>query len=176
MISTIGGDVIIQESLAQCKVLSQFNPSSLNTIRFMSLLGGDGSVTPVSAVLRMGVGGSKVDNLHSGGIVVGITPDGILRETGYNMRGDSFKSHPDTGISFAGISIPGYSKIMDILTRIHPMVPYFRLVSWDFAIDSANNPRLVEANLASGGIDVHQLANGPVFGALTNKILQEVYE
>ena len=59
---------------------------------------------------------------------------------------------------------------------LHVQVPHFRLVSWDFSINEAGEPILVEPNLCYGGIDVHQMCNGPVFGEDTKKILDEVFQ
>jgi len=55
------------------------------------------------------------------------------------------------------------------------MVPHFRLVSWDFAINEEGHPVMIEANLNLGELDFHQLNNGPVFGEDTKKILDEVF-
>ena len=50
------------------------------------------------------------------------------------------------------------------------------MISWDFAIDELANPVLIEVNLSYGGVDVHQMSNGPVFGEMTADILDEVFK
>ena len=54
-------------------------------------------------------------------------------------------------------------------------MPYFRLISWDFAVDQKEEPVLIEANFKYGGVDFHQLNNGPLFGKDAPKILNEVF-
>ena len=50
-----------------------------------------------------------------------------------------------------------------------------RLISWDFAVDPQGEPVLIEVNLTYGGVLVHQLCNGPIFGDRTEDILSRVY-
>lgn len=170
------GDIIVQLPVVQSSSTAKFNPSSLNTIRLMTLLTKDGEVIPLSAVLRMGTGGRKVDNLHSGGLVVGLTEAGELRERAFNLKAESFTSHPATCEPFKGNRLPTYDQLLAKAKTLHPRLPYFRLISWDFALNADDRPILIEANLASGGIDVHQLANGPVFGKNVKEVLAEVYQ
>lgn len=49
-----------------------------------------------------------------------------------------------------------------------------RLTSWDLTVDKNEEPVLIEVNLAYGGLFFHQIANEPVFGDLTKKVLSEV--
>lgn len=62
---------IIQEKIKQHNLLERIHPSSLNTIRITSYRYME-EITILSAVLRMGSGGSRVDNASKGGIIVGI--------------------------------------------------------------------------------------------------------
>lgn len=175
IVGEIKNDIVIQLRVKQCSTLSMIHESSLNTIRVISLLKIDGTVKIYSAVLRMGVNGSKVDNSHSGGIHVGINDNGQLKSVAYNEIGKRFMQHPTTGVKFEGLSIPNYDAVKRLVENLHPLVPAFRLVSWDIAINEENSPVLIEANLAGGGIDIHQLSNGPLFGNDTELVLSEVF-
>jgi len=62
-----------------------------------------------------------------------------------------------------------------MVKKAHPMVPHFRLVSWDICIEEDGEPILLEANLCRGSLDVHQYNNGPLFGEDTKKILDEIF-
>jgi hypothetical protein len=48
------------------------------------------------------------------------------------------------------------------------------IISWDFTVDCNGNPVFIEMNLTNGIINAHQLANGPIFGDETKKIVTEV--
>ena len=50
-----------------------------------------------------------------------------------------------------------------------------RLISWDLAIDDNGEPTLIEVNLCYGGTDIHQIANGPLYGDKTEEILEKVF-
>lgn len=170
----IRDDIVIQRPIVQHEKLSAINPSSVNTIRLMSLLT-DGKAKVYSGVLRIGVGGARVDNASSGGITCGITWEGKLRKNAYNVKGQSWQAHPDTGLVFEDYEIPAFQKCVDLVQKLHVQIPHFRLVSWDFCVDEAGEPLLVEANVHYGQLDFHQLNNGPIFGEDTKKILDEVF-
>ena len=49
------------------------------------------------------------------------------------------------------------------------------MISWDIVIDETGEAHMLEANFAKGGLSAYQLANGPLFGDDTEKILNEVF-
>ena len=169
------GDIVIQEGVEQCSELSRINSDSVNTLRILSFLNRDGSSSILSVVLRMGIKGSKVDNTTKGGLSIGVQSDGRLKDVAYNNRGESFLKHPTSQIRFNEIVVPCISEVKSIVLKLCPRFPHFRLISWDFAIDDQLRPVLIEANLCDGGLDSHQLNNGPVFGKETEEILSEVF-
>lgn len=174
IVSKISKDIVIQRPIQQSDVLNSINPSSVNSIRVLSLLRPE-NVKIYSMVLRVGVGDSYVDNACSGGLMVGINLDGSLKEKAFYRNGDSCTVHPTTGTEFGKVVLPNIHAVADMVKKIHPQIPYFRLVSWDIVLDEQNQPLLLEANLREGGIDIHQLTNGPVFGEDTTVILEEVF-
>lgn len=174
-IRKLGGSFVVQKPIRQSSVLEKVNESSVNTVRVLSMLGKDGSVKIYSSILRMGIKGSKVDNASSGGITCGIEPDGRLKPRAFTALGKKFDWHPDNGLKFNDITIPNFDKILDLVKKGHPRFPHFRLLSWDIALDEQDRPLLLEINMRYGELDFHQLNNGPVFGADTEKILAEVF-
>lgn len=167
-----GKNFVVTEPIKQTGVLHQINPSSVNTVRFMTYMH-DNEVTLLSAVLRMGGTGSRVDNASSGGIFCGITDDGITKLCGWNKKFNKFDRHPN-GNKFSGIRIPNYDKAADIVKRQHMRLGHFRIVSWDVAI-SEDEIYIIEFNLMVQEIDFHQMCNGPLFGAYTDKVLWEYF-
>ena len=168
------GDYTIQRIIHQHNELSKIHANSINTVRICSLLLNDG-VHILSCCLRMGVDNSRVDNVTAGGISCGIKEDGSLDRYAYNYyTGERFERHPQ-GYIFSGGIVPSFNKAIDLVKNAHPMIPHFRLVSWDIAIDELGDAVLIEANMRKGGINLHQFSNGPLFGDLTNQVLDEVY-
>lgn len=168
-------DIIIQRKLTQHAEYAKFNSSSVNTLRIYSILKKDGNVKVYSSVLRMGVGNAKVDNYGSGGVSCGINPDGTLKKYAYNKYGERTEKHPHSEIVFEGCKLLSYDKAVELVKKAHLILPHFRSVSWDIAINEDGNPVLIEANLCRGSIDLLQLNNGPMFGEDTKEILDEVF-
>lgn len=170
----IQGDIVVQMPIKQHAVLNSICSSSVNSIRMLSLLRQEG-VKICSISLRMGIGNSRVDNVSSGGFSCGMDMEGRLKAVGHTKKGESLWKHPTSGVEFSTITIPGIDKAIDMVKEMHPRIPHFRLVSWDLSIGEDGEPILIEANLSYGGIQVHQLNNGPVFGDDTEQVLQEVF-
>ena len=169
-------DVILQEPIRQHAVLAKINPTSVNTVRVLSLLTED-EVILLSCFLRCGRKGSRVDNTSSGGFACGIDRNGVLKKYAYT-RGDYTKAvtaHPDSDVVFEGLAIPSWDRLTDLVRKAHPQIPHFRMVSWDITVDENGDPVLVEANLNDGVNRTHQVLNGPVFGEHTEEVLKEVY-
>ena len=165
-------DFIVQEPIKQSKDLSIVHPQSVNTIRTMSYFDGK-EVRILSSILRMGVKDSKVDNESSGGVSCGITSEGVLKRYTRLANGKTFDGHPD-GFKTEGHKINNYSKILDTIKESHKLIPYFKLISWDFSIDDDGNPLMIEYNTSWCGINFHQFNNGPLFGDMTDEILKEI--
>ena len=166
-------DFIIQESLVQHKKLNEIYPHSVNTIRIMTF-NFDGEIYTLSALLRMGVNGNRVDNMVSGGVNCAIKSDGSLVNKLYNAVGKRFDGHPNTG-SVEGKFIPNFDKVEATAHIAHKKLPYMGIISWDFAIDETGEPVLIEFNLKPQGLDLHQRENGPIFKDLTEKVLDRVF-
>lgn len=171
---TIENDIVIQKPIIQHEALGRLSPSSVNTLRVLSLLRSEG-VNIYSVILRMGIDGSKVDNVSSGGITCGVTEEGRLKPVAYSARGDSYSQHPTTNVKFDEIVIPNYKKVLQNTKMLAMHFPMFRMVSWDWTVDETGEPLLVEANLYNGALDFHQLNNGPIFKSDTNMVLSEVF-
>ncbi|MBE7034540.1 MAG: hypothetical protein E7402_00240 [Ruminococcaceae bacterium] len=171
---TCQGDWIAQRPIRQHEAISAVNESSVNTIRIVTLLCED-EVKVYSAIMRIGKKGSKCDNASSGGITIGITEDGKLKKYAHEYSGQRYDRHPSNDFVFEGYQVPSFDKAIELVKKAHPMVPHFRLVSWDVCIAEDGEAVLMETNLCKGGIDIHEFNNGPLFGEDTKKILDEVF-
>ncbi len=166
-------DFVIQKVLIQHPTLAKLNIESVNTIRHLSFLE-NGKSTVYSSILRMGVNHSRVDNASTGGITCGIAQDGRLKPVAYAISGEKYEKHPSSDIAFNTITVPSFERSLEFVKELHESLPLFRLISWDIAIDQNGDPVLLETNLYRGGIDFHQLNNGPLFGADQDRIMSMV--
>lgn len=168
------GQYIISEIAGQSSILNQIHKDSLNSIRIMSLMDGD-EVIILSCVLRMGVNGSKVDNATSGGIFCGICEDGRLKDVAYDTLGKVVREHPQGG-KLSNYVIPNMDRCRELVKHCAPRLHSIsKLCSWDLYIDQDDNPGLIEVNMTYGGVQIHQIPNGPIFGERTPYILSKVF-
>lgn len=163
----------MQEIIEQHPDLAIIHPSSVNTVRTISLLY-NAKIHILSSVLRMGVNGNIVDNASAGGITCGIERNGQLKNVGYSANGVRYDRHPQ-GFEFHNCIVPSYDRVLELVKEQHKKMAHFRLISWDFAIDIDREPVLIEANLKNGELDFHQFNNGPLFGDLLDRMLTEIF-
>lgn len=134
LLKSYNKNYIIQKRVQQHELLAVLNPTSLNTFRVISYLR-DNEVVVLSIILRIGRMGSVVDNSAAGGISCGIREDGHLNEIGFQSSGATM-TKTDTGVQFKDVTLPFLAKIYATVQNLHKSSPFFRLVSWDLAIDS----------------------------------------
>ena len=164
----------VQRVIEQHDSISRIHPSSINTIRVMSLVF-EGEVHILSSIIRMGQGGAVVDNASKGGMMTGVSSDGWLKEYAFDQYGKRWSQHPQ-GTVFKGTQIVGVDRCHDVVRRLAGrMCTTTKLMSWDFAIDPAGEPILIEVNLTYSGVVIHQLCNGPIFGDMTDRMLSYIY-
>lgn len=163
--------MVVQDFVKQHEVLSSFNNTCVNTIRMVTLCF-EGEIHLVTSVVIMGGKDAVTNHLHSGGLVCGVLHDGQLRKTAFDGKLNQYDAHPN-GIRFVDTKLPNYDKCVDLVKKLAPrFVETSKLISWDLTIDCEANPVLIETNLAWGGSV--QIAGGPVFGDLTDKVLEYV--
>ena len=154
-------DWTVQRRFEQCGEMARFNASSVNTYRIMTFRF-EHEIKCLSSILRMGRNGMRVDNHAAGGIICGIEA-GRLRGRGLDRDYRVYSVHPDSGTPLNG-DPPTYAEATELCGTLHRTMPWFDLVSWDVAVDARHQPRIIEFNVQSQSIEIHQLTNGPLFG------------
>ena len=95
------GAYLVQERIVQHDQLSKLYPESVNTFRVITYIW-NGKVFHMPLALRLGQGGSYLDNAHAGGMFIGVNNIGELNDVAFTEFGDRYLEHPDTHISFKG--------------------------------------------------------------------------
>lgn len=166
-------DIEFEKVVKQNDYLSQFNPDSVNTIRFITLNINE-KCTELSSFLRMGSRGSFVDNLSGGdGVLVGINQEGDLNDFGIDKNFNKLYKAP-TGIALKGMRIPEFARIKQQMIDFHKRIPFANLIGWDVTLDVNMNPVIIEINLDTAVIEAHQVFNGPVFGDRIDEVRQYI--
>ena len=159
LLSNFSNNFIVQELVTNCKELKNIYSKSLNTFRVITYTI-DGKLYHMPLVLRIGKKGNEVDNIHAGGLFIGLSDNGELKEKAYTEFQEVYTSHPDSNTIFKGYKIHGVQKIIDIAYKCHGKTPHLRMISWDFTIDDMNRIVLIEVNLNGQSIWFPQMANG----------------
>lgn len=169
------GAYLVQERIQQCEFSSQFNPSSANTCRVMSLrCPWSGETKVIAAGMRFGVTQAAIDNMSSGGICVALGSNGELSKTavGNWCVGSPLTHHPTSGVKFEGQVHPYWRQMCELASRYHSKIPNVNLLSWDMVADANGVVRILEVNAKSQGVDWPQFAFGSLFGDETENVVE----
>lgn len=167
--------IVCQQMQKQHSVMASLNPTSLNTMRIMTLVFNK-KVHVIASMMRMGPKGSRLDNASKGGAVCGILPSGQLKNVGWDGTGERFDIHPQGHLRFESVTIPNYRECVEMVTRLATrFCTISRMLAWDVAIDESGAPVLMEFNVTFAGTGSVQMTNGPLFGDLTEDVLKEVF-
>lgn len=173
-----GKNYIVQEKIVPHSELSTIYPNSINTFRVISyVLDDQVYIAPVS--LRIGSGGSTVDNIHAGGMVISVNNNGELNKYAYVLGyGDSnllCESHPDTGVVFDGYKFSFVEDLIEVAKKLHGFVSNVGIISWDFTVDENKNFVILEVNLKGQSVWFPQVISAKsLFGENTAKFLDEL--
>lgn len=174
----LGDDWIVQERIVQHSSFAALNGSTVNTLRVITYLC-DGEVYHAPIVMRMGRSGSTVDNIHAGGLCVGVRDDGSLLhsayELGYGDKTTTLEAHPDTGVTFDAHHLEGVTEVLRCACELHGRFAHIGIISWDFTVDSSENPVIIEANIRGQSVWFPQVVHGKgLFGEHTEQILKMI--
>lgn len=147
----LGQDPIIFESIVkQTAQFESFNASSVNTIRFMTVLYPDNKARLAGIWMKFGRAGRCVDNAGSGGNVdacVDMTEGEIKYVTEFNgwRNMKAITHHPDTGTLLEGVKIEKWNDIVEQVLHFQECFPYCKAAGWDIAITD-EGPVVIEVN------------------------------
>lgn len=159
IIEALGDSFVIQRRIQCHDSISKIHSSSVNTFRIMTYRWRE-EIKHLPIIMRIGKGGSKVDNAHAGGIFVAIDDDGTMHEWAVTEFNDKYSEHPDTHIVFKNHTIPMVKDIIASANNMHATIPQLGAINWDFTINKDGQPVLIEANINGGSIWLFELAHG----------------
>ncbi|MBQ4516607.1 MAG: hypothetical protein II978_07440, partial [Clostridia bacterium] len=171
IINEMGKNFVVQERVSQFKELSDLYPDSLNTFRVMTYIV-DGEIYHCPLALRLARNGADRDNIHYGGICVGVDDDGSLYEKAFEEFGNSYEVHPDTKITFKGYKLSNIDKLISCAKKLHACIPMLGIVSWDLTFDENGKVTIIEANTFNQSAWFPQMIQGKaLFGEHTPYML-----
>lgn len=137
---------LAEEVLTNHEDIRVLNPSSLNTVRIITIVTKDG-VEFLYSGIRIGAPDAKVDNISMGGKVAVIDLDTGVIEGGFQSKTTS-EVRFDAG-NYSGKAIPQWAELKKFVQKAALVVPGVRYIAWDVAI-TPKGPALIEGNHSSG--------------------------
>ena len=147
--------VVVEELIETVPELKALHPASLNTVRVPTLKLKD-RIEIYRPFLRIGVGGSVVDNAANGGVFVPVDArTGVCTSEGVDEFGRKYIHHPDSGITLPGYQIPRWEEAVSLVKELACVLEDNHYVGWDLAL-TKDGWIMVEGN--PGGQFVIQIA------------------
>ena len=171
ILDAMGSNFLAQRIVKQHPDLARLNPSTLNTLRVISFRF-KGEVHILSAQLRIGGAGARVDNVSAGGSAVSVYPDGRLHEQSVTRK-STWTDETANGIKLSTIRVPNYEGVKEAVRQLHSQLPYFNIVGWDFAVGEDGTPIMIEFNTRPAQNQIG--GREPTFGDLTEEVLEDVF-
>ena len=139
---------LLEECIEECSELSEFHPSSLNTIRIVTISNKD-SFRVFGALFRMGAHNSVVDNTHAGGVYAPINiENGVIETDAIDAHNNHYSIHPDSGKPINGFKIPEWDRIVETCRKAAQTIPNVRFAGWDVCVTSNREIEIIEGNHA----------------------------
>lgn len=142
---------VIQEALVQHPDIARIHPHSVNTMRVWMYQPRPGDWRMCAGNLRIGVGGSVVDNTSAGGIGAVIDLEtgrlgpavlrGLAPEKGVLLQ--EYPVHPTTGEAIEGVVLPMWDQVHELCRRTCALFPFFGLMGLDVA-SGTEHPWIIE--------------------------------
>lgn len=144
-----GKSYIIEESIIQNKELSDFNPTSVNTIRVVTIKTNT-DVKIMDAVLRMGNGNKSTDNFHKHGLAMKVdVSSGEVVSKAIDKSNNHYEYHPLSKKKLIGFKIPNWNKVIETVKEAAKVSNQTRYVGWDIAILDNGEVSIIEGNCSS---------------------------
>lgn len=139
------GAFVLEELIEQASPLKDLHPQSINTVRIATFRNGE-EVSIIGAGVRMGAGGSTVDNAGAGGLYAGVDVEyGLIHSVGRDNLNNRYTLHPDTGCKIVGFELPEWENALELVNKVAKEKHGATMIAWDLAY-STKGWLVVEGN------------------------------
>lgn len=140
---------LVEQVLSNHPILSELNPTSLQTLRVETVLDKCGYCHIINCCLFVGGDKSIVSNAHGGGTQWHVNlQTGVVDSDGYSVEGWSLKRLKN-GKNVRGIQIPYFEKLRDFINDVAMVTPEARYIGWDVAV-LQDGLAIIEGNVQPG--------------------------
>lgn len=157
------GDFVIQSPIIQHPFFEEISPGSVATLRITTVKQPGQPAKNRLTALRVGQKGMEYIYTADCIRVPIWTENGSFYENATRPDWTILDVHPDTGVPFAGRTIPHFSKAVRLCEQLHDRFAHFELIGWDAAIEVNGEVKIMEWNTDEPGIIFSEAATGPHF-------------
>lgn len=164
MMFTAGRDFVIQERLMNHPDLMRLSDTkSLQTLRIWTFVNKKAQSEILTAFFKPIVGHNITDNHdhgRTGNLLSDIQLDKGILTPAVKFTPDAsgmttVTSHPKTGISFEGFTIPLWDDVCSLAKEVSLKFLPLRIIGWDIAV-TPNGPYIIEANIFADPPNQHK--------------------
>lgn len=157
---------LIEKRVRNVQEIDALYPKSLNTFRVITIKTSDGKWHSPACALKLGRGGSNVDNLAAGGIQVSFDTTGTSCSAYDHVAHCEITHHPDTKAGLLGIKLDCYRTVIDMGMQASRKFGFLGTIGWDIAM-TERGAMIIEGNtLWAPKFQV------PIGGFITDEIAQ----
>jgi len=158
------GETLLEENIVQHADLAAVCPGTVNTTRVTTFVKDDGTVAIINMAQKFGRG-EVSDQGNFGGFYVALDEQGRSMGDGYDINGELYPTHPESGYRIADFQLPHMDLLPAFITEVALVVPQVRYVGWDVVM-APDGPVLVEGNWGAGVFENKPTATGVRHGHL----------
>ena len=164
--NALSDEYVVEPCMENCDEIKKLHPDSFNTIKLTTLIV-KGKPEIQFALLRVG-NNTNVDNVHSGGLGMGVNiENGIVETPAYDKHFMKYYEHPMTKERLFGFKIPDWEEVRAMALQCAMVTPEIRYASWDIGV-TPNGPVLLEGNW-----DAEFYAEQMIYGRGNRKFFEE---
>lgn len=173
-----GDYFVLQEAVSQSSFMKGLCSSSVNTIRAITYKSvEDDRVYVTSVAVRIGKDGQFTDNIHSGGLLIGVdVENGSLYPFLTDQYGRKYTKWNGIEFDKSSFIIPQWEKILEFAKKVASFNKHCRLLALDIALDIKNEPILIESNVEDFSYWIPQFLGQSVFGDKTEEVVNFIVE
>lgn len=138
---------LFQTAIDQHDTLKAVTGSAIGTLRVVTTRDETG-IRPLYTLWKIPSPRAMSDNYwQDGSMIAEIDPQGqvVSCAHGAGPGYEKIDTHPVSGVRFADLQIPHWTRVHEVAVEAHGVFPEFGLIGWDIGI-SAEGPVIVEAN------------------------------
>ena len=141
---------LLEERILNCEEIRMMNPSSLNTLRIVTVRN-EKKTEILFAGIRIGGENAKIDNISQGGRVARIDIETGKIDSPFYFKASSHSAGGSDQLNAIGFQIPMWAQVIETVKKAALVVPDVRIIAWDVAV-TPYGVELVEGNESFGSV------------------------